>query len=169
MEKEKESLRSNNNGSTSNTTTRSSAQRTTLDPNGQTTSSDFVLQWGNRKRLRCMKVQVKDVSTAPVHKTTVRVDRRAVSNDNTDTSDHQPRSTNNINSNSNNNNPTNHSNGYFNLRQRPAPPPPPPPQRILRVEMAILEYGLGDTSLVASTFKPPPGLTGAVMANIWAS
>ncbi|KAJ6382761.1 hypothetical protein OIU77_031229 [Salix suchowensis] len=107
MEKEKESLRSNNNGSTSNTTTHSSAQRTTLDPHGQTTSSDFVLQWGNRKRL---------------------------SNDNTDTSDHQPRSTNNINSNSNsnNNNPTTHSNGYFNLRQRPAPPPPPPPQRILR-------------------------------------
>lgn len=25
-----------------------------------TTSSQFVLQWGNRKRLRCMKVQAKD-------------------------------------------------------------------------------------------------------------
>ncbi|KAI5312688.1 hypothetical protein L3X38_041862 [Prunus dulcis] len=45
-----------------------------------TTSFDFVLQWGNRKRLRCMKIQVKDKgrddSDAPVTRTTVRVDRR---------------------------------------------------------------------------------------------
>ncbi|KAF9681053.1 hypothetical protein SADUNF_Sadunf06G0185600 [Salix dunnii] len=134
---EKDSLRSNNNGSTSNTTTHSSAQRTSLDPNGQTTSSDFVLQWGNRKRLRCMKVQVKDVSTALVHKTTVRVDRRVVRDDNKDTSDHQPRT----------------------------PPPPPPPQRILSGD-GCSRNGLGHTSLVPLTFKPPPGLTGAVMTNV---
>lgn len=144
---EKDSLRSNNNGSTSNTTTHSSAQRTSLDPNGQTTSSDFVLQWGNRKRLRCMKVQVKDVSTALVHKTTVRVDRRVVRADNIDTSDHQPRSTNN--SSSNNDNPTNHSNGYFNLRQRPPTPPPPPPQRSLRWAHV---YGSG-VELMVSAWK----------------
>ncbi|CAN6588728.1 unnamed protein product [Malus baccata var. baccata] len=45
------------------------------------TTSDFVLQWGNRKRLRCMKIQVKekdDSSGAPVTRTTVRVDRRVV-------------------------------------------------------------------------------------------
>ncbi|CAK7353060.1 unnamed protein product [Dovyalis caffra] len=127
---EKDSFRSNNNGSPSNNTTNNSAQRTSLDPNRQTTSSDFVLQWGKRKRkrLRCMKVQVKDVSTTPVHKTIVRVDRRVVRADHKDTPDHQPRSTNN------NNNTSNQINGYFNLRQRPSPPPPPPPppQRILR-------------------------------------
>jgi len=124
---EKDSLRSTNNGSTSNTTTNNnSARRTSLDPNRQTTSSDLVLQWGNRKRLRCMKVQVKDVSTTPVHKTTVRVDRRVVRADNKDKDStwYHPSNTNNNNS--------NHSNGYSNLRQRLSPPPPPPPQRILR-------------------------------------
>jgi len=128
---EKDSLRSTNNGSTSNNTTttttnNNSAQRTSLDPNRQTTSSDLVLQWGNRKRLRCMKAQVKDVSTTPVHKTTVRVDRRVVRADNKDKDStwYHPSSTNNNNS--------NHSNGYSNLRQRLSPPPPPPPQRILR-------------------------------------
>nr|DAD48919.1 TPA_asm: hypothetical protein HUJ06_018856 [Nelumbo nucifera] len=39
------------------------------------TTTEFVLQWGNRKRLRCMKIQVKDNST---DKTRVRVDRRIV-------------------------------------------------------------------------------------------
>ena len=126
---EKDSLRSTNNGSTSNTNTttnNNSARRTSLDPNRQTTSSDLVLQWGNRKRLRCMKAQVKDVSTTPVHKTTVRVDRRVVRADNKDKDStwYHPSSTNNNNS--------NHSNGYSNLRQRLSPPPPPPPQRILR-------------------------------------
>ncbi|KAG4379341.1 hypothetical protein AAZX31_17G217100 [Glycine max] len=73
----------------------------------QATTSDLGLQWGNRKRLRCMKVQVKHDSSSsnnPVQRTTtttVRVDRR-VSN-----------------------------NGYLNLRQRPPSPQQPPP-RILR-------------------------------------
>ena len=48
------------------------------------TTSDLGLQWGNRKRLRCMKVQVKHDSSSsnnPVQRTTtttVRVDRRVV-------------------------------------------------------------------------------------------
>lgn len=37
--------------------------------------ADFPLQWGSRKRLRCVKIQVKDEAT---EKTTVRVDRRVV-------------------------------------------------------------------------------------------
>ncbi|EEF45816.1 putative uncharacterized protein DDB_G0289263 [Ricinus communis] len=80
------------------------------------TTSDFVLQWGNRKRLRCMKIQVKDDSNASVHRTTVRVDRRVVRADKDGSN--QPSTT------TNNNN----SNGYVNLRQRPSSPP----QRILR-------------------------------------
>ncbi|EPS65349.1 hypothetical protein M569_09428, partial [Genlisea aurea] len=52
-----------------------------------TTSSDFVLQWGNRKRLRCMKVQVKDPSlknngsVINGQRATARVDRRVVRSD----------------------------------------------------------------------------------------
>ncbi|XP_068653491.1 uncharacterized protein [Aristolochia californica] len=42
---------------------------------GAQAEPDFFLQWGNRKRLRCVKVQVKDDSK---EKTTVRVDRRVV-------------------------------------------------------------------------------------------
>lgn len=88
-----------------------------------TTSSDFVLQWGNRKRLRCMKVQVKDDSSTPVQRTTVRVDRRVVRTDKD--SSNQP-TTAPIHTNPNHV----HSNGYPNLRQRPSSPQQP--QRILR-------------------------------------
>ncbi|GMG99091.1 hypothetical protein Nepgr_000931 [Nepenthes gracilis] len=79
--------------------------------------ADFVLRWGNRKRLRCTKIQVKDDS-ARVHKTTVRVDRRVVRADNNGTTTTA--------------NPL--SIGHFNLRQRPACPaqPPPPIHRVLR-------------------------------------
>ncbi|KAF8400955.1 hypothetical protein HHK36_014258 [Tetracentron sinense] len=72
------------------------------------TTTDFVLQWGNRKRLRCMKIQVKADSTTPDHKTTVRVDRRVVRGDE-DSSKHT-------------------TNNHLN-RRRPVPlsPPPPPP------------------------------------------
>ncbi|XP_061374977.1 uncharacterized protein LOC133317160 [Gastrolobium bilobum] len=94
----------------------------------QTTTSDLVLQWGNRKRLRCMKVQVKDKddSSAPVHRTTVRVDRRVVRTD----KDSLNKTTIVVNNNNNNNNNNNHhhSNGHPNLRQRPSSPQ----QRILR-------------------------------------
>lgn len=112
---DKDLLRSSNNGSTSKDggLLRSSSEIN----NRPTTSSDFVLQWGNRKRLRCMKVQVKDNSAAPAHRTTVRVVRT-----DKDTSNQPSTAT------------TNHniSNGYFNLRQRLSSPPPPPPQRVLR-------------------------------------
>ncbi|XP_059274951.1 uncharacterized protein LOC132029660 isoform X2 [Lycium ferocissimum] len=75
---------------------------------GATTSSDFVLQWGNRKRLRCMK-------------RTGRVDRRVVRSDlNKDSSNQQPATTNTAAGAS--------SNGYLNLRQRAASPS----HRILR-------------------------------------
>lgn len=79
-------------------------------------SADFVLRWGNRKRLRCMKIQVKNEST-PVTRTTVRVDRRVVRSDN--------------NSNTLIGSGNHPSNGQFNLRQRAASPAQPP-VRILR-------------------------------------
>ncbi|XP_057957458.1 uncharacterized protein LOC131150629 [Malania oleifera] len=93
------------------------------------TTSDFVLQWGNRKRPRCMKIQVKDES-APVQRTTVRVDRRVVRADketpNQQTAAAVAATT------------TNNGNGYFNLRQRPASPSaPPPPHRVLRNSEAM--------------------------------
>ncbi|XP_074286946.1 uncharacterized protein LOC141612129 [Silene latifolia] len=70
-------------------------------------SADFVLQWGNRKRLRCMKIQAKN-ETAPMTRTTV---RRVITSDGNDNK--------NIPSGSNGN----HSiNGHFNLRQRSASP-----------------------------------------------
>ncbi|GMI95000.1 hypothetical protein HRI_003169300 [Hibiscus trionum] len=128
---EKDSLRSNNNNGIGNSTNYSRDRsagagvgvdggllRSSSDPAKQTaSSSDFVLQWGNRKRLRCMKIQVKDDQSGPVNRTTVRVDRRVVRADKDSST--QP---------SNNN----HGNGYFNLRQRPASPQAPPPQRVLR-------------------------------------
>ncbi|GAB2275865.1 hypothetical protein Dimus_010609 [Dionaea muscipula] len=82
-------------------------------------SADFVLQWGNRKRLRCMKIQVKaeDSSSTPIHRTTtVRVDRRVVRADQTAAAVNH------------------HSNGHFNLRQRPISPAQPLTftQRVLR-------------------------------------
>lgn len=83
------------------------------------TTSEFVLKWGNRKRLRCMKIQVKDNDpTGPAQRTTVRVDRRVVRADKDLLS--QPSG-------------GNHGNGYLNLRQRHySPQPPPQSQRILR-------------------------------------
>ncbi|KAL9230369.1 hypothetical protein vseg_005731 [Gypsophila vaccaria] len=84
-------------------------------------SSDFGLQWGNRKRLRCMKIQVKN-ETAPVTRTTVRVDRRVIRCDN---------SINNNGSVGVGSNGNQSSNGHFNLRQRPASPAQLP-ARVLR-------------------------------------
>lgn len=103
--------------------------RASSDSARQATTSDLVLQWGNRKRLRCMKVQVKDDSSGPVQRTTVRVDRRVVRTD----KDSLNKPTFGVNNNNlghthNNNNHHHHSNGYPNLRQRPSSPPP----RILR-------------------------------------
>ncbi|KAL5144698.1 hypothetical protein HKD37_06G014951 [Glycine soja] len=94
--------------------------RANSDSARQATTSDLVLQWGNRKRLRCMKVQVKDDSSGPVQRTTVRVDRRVVRTDKD--------SLNKLTFGVNNNNHHHQSNGYPNLRQRPSSPQP----RILR-------------------------------------
>ncbi|KVH91554.1 uncharacterized protein LOC112529758 [Cynara cardunculus var. scolymus] len=88
-----------------------------------TSSSDFVLQWGNRKRLRCMKVQqqqqqqqqAKDKESAaavavsgtpPVgqRSITARVDRRIVRSPNHQSKEGVP------------------GNGYINLRQRSSSP-----------------------------------------------
>lgn len=98
--------------------------RSSPDGIAKTTTSEFVLQWGNRKRLRCMKIQVKDDSSGvPVTRTTVRVDRRVVKD-----SSNQPSTTNNSNG--------NQTNAYLNLRQRPLSPQQPPPQRVLRLPLA---------------------------------
>ncbi|XP_057524194.1 uncharacterized protein LOC130803965 isoform X1 [Amaranthus tricolor] len=80
-------------------------------------STDLVLRWGSRKRLRCMKIQVKNESS-PTTRITARVDRRVVRSDHNNT-----------------NNGTvgtgNHTTNGFNLRQRPASPAHPP-SRVLR-------------------------------------
>ncbi|KAL3818975.1 hypothetical protein ACJIZ3_004880 [Penstemon smallii] len=96
-----------------------------------TASPDFILQWGNRKRLRCMKVQVKHNNDAsgsgPVQRSTTRVDRRVVRSDHNNNSSKDPNLNQQLNK-TDNNNVAGKSNGYFNLRQRPPSPPP----RILR-------------------------------------
>ncbi|KAH1109844.1 hypothetical protein AAZX31_04G049100 [Glycine max] len=94
--------------------------RASSDSARQATTSNLVLQWGNRKRLRCMKVQVKDDSSGPVQRTTVRVDRRVVRTD----KDSLNKATFGVNY----NNHHHQSNGYPNLRERPSSPQP----RILR-------------------------------------
>ncbi|KAK4793424.1 hypothetical protein SAY86_023859 [Trapa natans] len=120
---EKDSLRSSSNGTPSRSGGAEGLLRSSLLEGTvrQTTTTDFVLQWGNRKRLRCMKVQVKDDSVANAHRTTARVDRRVVRTDR-DLGQHGAASTN-----------TNHGGvGYQNLRHRPCSPPIPPSQRVLR-------------------------------------
>ncbi|XP_057799799.1 uncharacterized protein LOC131015424 isoform X2 [Salvia miltiorrhiza] len=103
-----------------------------------TTSSDFVLQWGNRKRLRCMKFQAKDHSnnnssgSGPVQRATTRIDRRVVRSD---LSKREDPNSNQLNSNINAGKSNGGGNGYLNLRQRPASPS----HRILR----NLESSLG--------------------------
>ncbi|RDX81665.1 hypothetical protein CR513_37622, partial [Mucuna pruriens] len=106
--------------------------RASSDSARQAATSDLVLQWGNRKRLRCMKVQVKDDSSSPVQRTLVRVDRRVVRTDK-DSLNKPTFAVNNNNlghthHNNNTNHHHHHSNGYPNLRQRPSSPQP----RILR-------------------------------------
>ena len=138
---ERDPLRSNNSYGTANNKVDTSGRsggggaeaslllRSSCDATKQTAPSYFVLQWGNRKRLRCMKVQGSRDKTdpaAPAHRTTARVDRRVVRADkdspNRTSITHSPANHSNI------------SNGYLNLRQRASSPqlPPPPHQRILR-------------------------------------
>ncbi|KAI3690662.1 hypothetical protein L2E82_48847 [Cichorium intybus] len=105
-------LRDRSQATNNNTTTSSSA-------------SDFVLQWGNRKRLRCMKVQqqqakdkesaaaaIASSGTPPVgqRSITTRVDRRVAKSPN-----HQNKETVTTNAVSN-------GHGYINLRQRSSSP-----------------------------------------------
>ncbi|XP_058725053.1 uncharacterized protein LOC131596425 [Vicia villosa] len=105
--------------------------RASSDGFRQSTTSDLGLQWGNKKRLRFMKVQVKQDSLNPVHRTTVRVDRRVVRTEK-DTSNRLATDNSIINNhNHRNHNNQNQSNGYPSLRQR-APSPQQPPPRILR-------------------------------------
>ncbi|CAA2984151.1 Hypothetical predicted protein [Olea europaea subsp. europaea] len=92
-----------------------------------TTSPDFVLQWGNRKRIRGMKSQVKDrngknglAGLAQVQRTSARVDRRVVRSDNNDKDSNSIQHNDSING----------VNGYSNLRQRLAALSPS--HRILR-------------------------------------
>ncbi|CAL0319069.1 unnamed protein product [Lupinus luteus] len=94
--------------------------RASSDSRRQETTSDLVLQWGNRKRLRCMKVHVKGHSSA----TTVRVDRRVVQTDNNKNNNNKPI----VSFNNNTNTHQNQSYGFPNLRQRQSSPH----QRILR-------------------------------------
>ncbi|CAM8955580.1 unnamed protein product [Rhodiola kirilowii] len=72
--------------------TRSSSTSDTPPPPLTTSSSspDFVLQWGNKKRLRCMKFQTKPDSSDPAHRTTARVDRRVITIDNRRTASPPP-------------------------------------------------------------------------------
>ncbi|KAG6420356.1 hypothetical protein SASPL_116881 [Salvia splendens] len=88
-----------------------------LSRSAATTSSDFVLQWGNRKRLRCMKVHVKGATTndPPGSDPSKRVNRRVVRSD----------LLNNNNNNTTKNpipNPPTFTNGNLNLRHRPTSP-----------------------------------------------
>ncbi|XP_051119408.1 uncharacterized protein LOC127243439 isoform X1 [Andrographis paniculata] len=100
-----------------------------------TTSSEFVLQWGNRKKLRCMKVagaagKDKASNNEPNRsRSTARVDRRAVvlgsNHNNNNTKDSIP----NQKSNSHSLKSIGGGIGYLNLRQRPVSPS----RRILRI------------------------------------
>ncbi|XP_039165736.1 homeobox protein OTX1 [Eucalyptus grandis] len=82
---EKDAQRASNNGISTTSNGRAAAadgglqQRSASEATRQTaaaaaTTSDFVLQWGTRKRPRCMKVQAKDDAAAAAHKG--RVERR---------------------------------------------------------------------------------------------
>ncbi|KAK7291016.1 hypothetical protein RIF29_05853 [Crotalaria pallida] len=145
VEMDKESFHNNGHHSNMNSNISSVRDRDKTDASGsgslllrassdtirQTTTTDLVLQWGNRKRLRCMKVKDNSNSSNPVQRTTVRVDRRVVRTDkdySSNNNNNNPTTTPSIVSNVNSNN---QSNGYPNLRQR-QPSPQQPPQRILR-------------------------------------
>ncbi|KZV37297.1 nuclear transcription factor Y subunit gamma-like [Dorcoceras hygrometricum] len=81
-----------------------------------TTSSEFVLQWGNRKRLRCMKIQTNKDSSSGSGRPVTRVNRRVIRSD----LSKDPNWLQQINAEK--------GNGNVNLRQRP----PSPSHRILR-------------------------------------
>ncbi|XP_073134737.1 uncharacterized protein [Henckelia pumila] len=89
------------------------------------TSTDFVLQWGNRKRQRCMKAQVKEhgiddgpSGSGPVHCATTRFNGRVVRSD-PNNSERSPISQ---VKNSGAGKSDGGGNGHQNFRQRPASP-----------------------------------------------
>ncbi|KAL9260030.1 hypothetical protein AKJ16_DCAP10702 [Drosera capensis] len=123
---EKQVVKHHNNNNTASTTALSSgfiagtARERNIIGDSLIRARSETLQWGNRKRIRCMKIQVKGVddsssTPAAVHRTTtVRVDRQVVRADHDGS--HQSNG------------------GHFNLRQRPTSPTRPHvyTQRILR-------------------------------------
>ncbi|KAL6556658.1 hypothetical protein OROGR_005946 [Orobanche gracilis] len=95
-----------------------------------TTSSGFVLQWGNSKRLRGMKFQAKDhgntfniksSGTGPVQRTTTRIERRVFRSDLISGGSTDPNS-NQLDNNNTAGKINGSGNGYLNLRQRQASP-----------------------------------------------
>ncbi|KAL1552368.1 hypothetical protein AAHA92_13172 [Salvia divinorum] len=117
-----------------------------------TTSSDFVLQWGNRKRLRCMKFQTKDHTnnnngSGPVQRPTTRIDRRVVRSDLSKRED--PNSNQLLTGKSNGG-----GNAYLNLRQRAASPA----HRILRNSESSLGMR-GHSNVVRGLTSPERGGT----------
>ncbi|GAB2223433.1 hypothetical protein Droror1_Dr00017574 [Drosera rotundifolia] len=116
---EKQVVKHHNNNNTATAFIAGTARERNIIGDNLIRAQSETLQWGNRKRLRCMKIQVKGVddsnSTPAVHRTTtVRVDRRVVRADHD--GNHQSNG------------------GHFNLRQRPTSPGRPHmyTQRILR-------------------------------------
>lgn len=87
-----------------------------------TTSSEFVLQWGNRKRLRCMKIQTNKDSSSGSGRPMNRVNRRVIRSD----PSKDPNWLQQINAEKGNGNVS------ANLRQRP----PSPSHRILRFSLS---------------------------------
>lgn len=90
------------------------------------TSPDFVLQWGNRKRQRCVKAQVKEhgidngqSGSGPVHRGTTRVNRSVVRSD-PNNSERYPKSHRLKNRGAGKSDGSGI--GHLNLRQRPASP-----------------------------------------------
>lgn len=144
-----------------------SNHNTSSETRSHTTSPpDFVLQWGNRKRMRCMKFPAKDrcggggggggdnhhhingqndsAGSFPTLRTTVRIDRRVVRSDHNNKDSSQPSSSSAVI----NHNTSNIANGYLNLRQRPASPS----QRILRnsdSSIAMRAHGNGVRGLAS--------------------
>ncbi|KAK7310734.1 hypothetical protein RJT34_08429 [Clitoria ternatea] len=131
--------------------------RASSDALRQSTTSDLVLQWGNRKRLRCMKVQVKHDSSNPVQKTTVRVDRRVVRTDKDSSNRALPTSLANNNNNNNNSNFNHSTNGYLNLRQRPPSPQQPPPRILRNSETSSAMRGGQSNGIVRGIASPDRG------------
>ncbi|XP_073130386.1 uncharacterized protein [Henckelia pumila] len=107
-----------NNGQSTNNRSRDGPLPLRSEPRSTTatTSSEFVLQWGNRKRLRCMKIQTNKDSTSGSGRPMTRVNRRVIRSD----LGKDPNWLQQINAEK--------GNGNANLRQRP----PSPSQRILR-------------------------------------